>query len=393
MTHTNVSQIKRVQGLFVPRVALGLSVTRGIRVNSILIIPGQALIRGLVGRVIQGTTMTAEIGICLATHNGAAFLSEQLQSIAGQTFPNWHLYIRDDASSDDTLVQLSDFAARHPERVTLIKDGDGRLGPSGNFRRLMGRVREPYVAFSDQDDVWRPQKLERTYACMRALEEGRGAHRPCMVHADRSLIDAEGREIAPSYWGSRALAPSSFTGLETYLTFCLAAGSTMLINRRMLEIAQPVPTAARMYDCWIELLAHGLGEVAVLEDVVLAHRRHGGNATGATQEGDSAKQRRIWRRALRLLSSLDIQRRVYGIYFDQASALRHRHAKALPEDLVQRLDLFLSIPDRWLPGRILALRASGAAPPGLARMVVFAALSGRKRSHLPDKIGTPAAHS
>ena len=54
--------------------------------------------------------MTATIGICLATFNGARFLAAQLDSIAAQSFTDWHLYARDDGSVDGTLEILADFA-------------------------------------------------------------------------------------------------------------------------------------------------------------------------------------------------------------------------------------------------------------------------------------------
>lgn len=320
--------------------------------------------------------MTATIGILLATWNGARYLPAQLQSIAAQTHHDWHLTARDDGSDDGTLSILAAFARAHPGRVTVLRDGLGRLGPLGNFSRLMELAREPYLAFCDQDDVWRSGKLARALGRMRALEAAQAPGAPCLVHADRTVVDGAGREIASSWWASRGIGPADFPIFESHLSFCVAAGSTMLINRPLAELAGPIPATARMHDCWIELVAHAFGAVAWLEEIALDHRRHGRNASGSPRDNSAPAARRPLARATRLLSDLAVQKEVYGLYFAQAAAFRARYGDVLFPELRRNLDLFLSIPDRSLPGRLHAIWSSRAAPPGLARALVLAALAG-----------------
>ena len=290
--------------------------------------------------------MTAKIAICLATFNGARFLPEQLQSIAMQSHADWHLYVRDDNSSDGSAEILSDFAFCFPDRVTIIQDDRGRLGAQENFACLMETVNEPYIAFADQDDIWRPQKLARSFAQLRKIERNHGPDIPAMVHADRLLIDASGREIASSYWQSRGIRPAQFTTVENHYNFCLAAGSTMLINRPLMNLSLPVPTEARMYDCWIELVAHGLGVVDWLDDIALDHRRHGANASGSAQDNNSAAARRPIARAARLLRNLQLQQSVYARYMAQASAFRLRFHSQLATSTLRLSLIHISEPTR-----------------------------------------------
>ena len=322
--------------------------------------------------------MQDTIAIALATFNGAQFLPRQLESLAAQSHTDWHLFVRDDGSEDETVLCLERFAARYPDRVSLIRDGLGRLGARGNFSAVMGYIPMRYIAFCDQDDVWRQDKLARTFLEMRRLVSTSPKGMPLMVHADRRLIDAEGCEITPSYWRSRALSPRGFRHRESYYAFCLAAGSTMMINRALLDMALPVPEAARMHDCWIELVAHAFGRVRALDEIVLAHRRHGANASGATKNVDSVQARNVFARAVRLLSNLDRQRAVYRLYFEQATAFRARFSGHLSPCAARRLDHFLSLPERSLPGRLYALLAARAAPPGIVRAATLAFLSNRK---------------
>ena len=320
--------------------------------------------------------MGMTIGILMATFNGARFLGAQLASIAAQTHRDWHLHVRDDGSTDATPEILAAFARAHPGRVTLHRDDHGRLGARGNFARLMGAAGEPYIAFSDQDDVWHADRLARGLARLRALEAAMAPGTPCLVHSDRRVIDAGGAERAASFWRSRGIGPSDFGALEAHYAFPVAAGSTMLLNRALLDLARPVPSGARMYDSWVELVALAFGAVAPIDAPLVDHRRHGGNATGPAADNDSARARRPLARLLRLLRNLDRQRAVYAACFDQASALLARHGGDLPEGERRRLEAFLALPDQGFPGRLRTVAATGTAPPGRGRGLVLAWLSG-----------------
>ena len=101
--------------------------------------------------------------VLLATHNGMPWLEEQLNSILSQRDVNVELHISDDASSDDTIDYLTNLAQKDI-RIKLLSPR--KLGSAGkNFFRLINEVdlqdKCDYVAFSDQDDIWEPNKLIR----------------------------------------------------------------------------------------------------------------------------------------------------------------------------------------------------------------------------------------
>ncbi|MEP3256008.1 MAG: glycosyltransferase, partial [Roseibium sp.] len=106
-------------------------------------------------------TSHPSIGILLGTHNGARFLKEQLASIAGQTVGQITLYVSDDGSSDETSTILNDFVASGCCEVIRF-EGPGK-GFAENYRSLLQRAADTHDAymFSDQDDVWYPNKIER----------------------------------------------------------------------------------------------------------------------------------------------------------------------------------------------------------------------------------------
>lgn len=106
------------------------------------------------------------IAVLIATFNGAAHIEEQIRSIANQVDVQPHIYLRDDGSSDDTVVCARLAAKAGGIGLTVVED---ELGPSGsagaNFLILLRdaplTADTRYLAFADQDDIWLPNKLAR----------------------------------------------------------------------------------------------------------------------------------------------------------------------------------------------------------------------------------------
>ena len=112
-------------------------------------------------RMPHASIDAAQVAILMCTKNGAAFLDDQLKSIADQTHANWTLFVSDDGSTDATGNILKRFAANHAQR-TVVRNGPGK-GVCANFLSLATdpAIDADYFAFSDQDDVWYKDKLAR----------------------------------------------------------------------------------------------------------------------------------------------------------------------------------------------------------------------------------------
>jgi glycosyl transferase family 2 len=75
-----------------------------------------------------GRLTTARVAILMCTKNGAAFIDDQLHSIANQTHENWMLIVSDDHSNDATVTKLKAFAAARSQKV-IIRKGPGNPCP------------------------------------------------------------------------------------------------------------------------------------------------------------------------------------------------------------------------------------------------------------------------
>lgn len=220
------------------------------------------------------TITSASVAILLCTYNGSAFISEQLESFAMQTHRNWVIYVSDDGSSDETVKLLKDFQTKQGEDRLIILEGP-RQGFAKNFLSLIKNpsIDADYFAFSDQDDVWFPDKLERSIAHLTGVQNAPALYcsRTRLISADRQVIGASPLFLAPPHFRN-ALVQS------------IAGANTMLINRQTRALlAGTADDAIIVAHDWLTyLLVSGCGGKVIYDQIpTLDYRQHGGNLIGA----------------------------------------------------------------------------------------------------------------
>ena len=108
--------------------------------------------------------------VLMATRNGAAWIDEQLDSIAGQVGVNVHMIFSDDGSTDETLTILAR-RCRENGRFCQLPHHEPLGSAAANFFRLIRDadiLQADYIAFADQDDIWMNDKLQRAVLLLRA---------------------------------------------------------------------------------------------------------------------------------------------------------------------------------------------------------------------------------
>lgn len=233
------------------------------------------------------------IDILLATYNGERFLAEQLDSILAQSYTGWRVVARDDGSTDGTRRILERYVAAHPRRIMLVEDGDRELGACRNFERLMEQARADYVMFCDQDDVWLPDKIDRLLSAMGELEKSTGGDLPLLVHSDLAVVDENLRSLHPSFWRYQSVDPKFGQSLNRLLKQNVNTGCTALCNRRLIELALPIPAGALIHDWWIALVAAALGRIGFVREPLVQYRQHGQNKFGARRIGVASALRHL----------------------------------------------------------------------------------------------------
>jgi glycosyltransferase involved in cell wall biosynthesis len=282
--------------------------------------------------------MQPGIDIILSTYNGGKFLREQLDSILAQTFTDWRLLIRDDGSLDDTEEIVRDYARRHPLRILHVESAGENLGACQSFGRLLHCTDAAYVMLCDQDDIWFPDKIERTLEKMRRMEEENGPGSPCLVFSDVTVVDETLRVISPSGWRCQKSDPVTGTRLGRLVLMNPGNGCTMMINRELLKVAAPIPREALMHDYWLALAAVAFGRTGFLREPTLYYRQHGGNELGSKRWGSAY--------VLGLLRNLSAARGSMERHRQQALAFYERDHDNLKAGDREVLSAYVQLPQR-----------------------------------------------
>lgn len=137
----------------------------------------------------------AGISVVMATFNGARFLDEQLGSVLFQTVQPLEVIVCDDRSDDETVSIVESWMDRLPLKYYV---NESRLGVVRNFQRACSLATEGnYIALCDQDDIWKPDKLEKSRIALEKIDDHSS---PAMVYTDMEVVDENKKLLNVSFW-------------------------------------------------------------------------------------------------------------------------------------------------------------------------------------------------
>lgn len=133
------------------------------------------------------------VSIITPVYNGARFVSETIESVLAQTYPQWEMIVVDDGSKDESAEIVRRYAERD-HRITLLQQPNGGSASARNngIRHAHGQ----YIALLDADDLWEPQFLTSQLALMREKDA-------VLVYASHKRIDANSKEILRRWMASK----------------------------------------------------------------------------------------------------------------------------------------------------------------------------------------------
>ncbi|WP_291322891.1 glycosyltransferase family 2 protein [Desulfonatronospira sp.] len=218
------------------------------------------------------------VAVILSVHNGQAYLVPQLDSILGQTWQDFTLYIRDDGSTDNSPAILQEYA-RKDSRIRLIKTPGGNLGLTPSLKILLQAVRAQIIFFADQDDHWLPHKIQTMISSVpKSLNT-----EPWVAFSDLEVTDSQLNTVYPSFWSLAKINPEKTSFRHIVRRNCVT-GCACAINRRMLQLVQEMPDQA-LHDWWLASLASLQGRLIPVRAPLVRYRQHDNNAIGAQQGG------------------------------------------------------------------------------------------------------------
>ena len=203
--------------------------------------------------------------IVMATYNGEKYIEKQIDTILENMNNSDELIISDDFSTDNTRNIINKYIEKD-SRIKLI-DGP-KKGVKQNFANGIKEAKGRYIFLSDQDDIWKDDKINKVLECFEKEK--------CVVVVhDAQVINENEEDIISSFFEHRKSGSGIIKNIwkNTYIGCCMAFKSS--IKEKIL----PIPNNIEMHDQWIGIIGEKEGKSFFLKEKLINYRRHSGNVS------------------------------------------------------------------------------------------------------------------
>jgi len=208
------------------------------------------------------------ISIAMPTYNGGRYLREQLDSIYCQTKQPDEVIVVDDCSTDNTIEILKEFHKKYGLKYYI---NEKNLGYNKNFEKAITLCSSDFIALCDQDDIWLPEKIEKTYNKLKEYPKDIPALVSSFNSTDINILKCKVKNKCQS------------GGWHLNFTKYASQGCTLMFNKKLKDIIIPIPDGI-MYDAYIGFTAALLGNRYYIGEQLMYYRIHNDNAFAKKHE-------------------------------------------------------------------------------------------------------------
>jgi hypothetical protein len=217
------------------------------------------------------------VGIALAAYQpNPVWLAEQLASIAAQTHTEWICMITLDSPVEEIRSSPALAPFMHDARFVWVENPK-RLGLGSNFQKATQLLLErdvDLIAFSDQDDIWLPEKIAESVAAIKV----RGPL--SMVYCDAYLlVDGATR---PERLHDYTLKTRGNMSVAERIIQPQVNGFCEVFDASLARLHPTIPVESPDHDHWYSLVAAAYGGVHRIDKPLALYRQHAGNTIGIT---------------------------------------------------------------------------------------------------------------
>jgi glycosyltransferase involved in cell wall biosynthesis len=205
-----------------------------------------------------------EVAVLLATRNPTETIEIQINSIYAQNSVKVKIYWGDDRSTDETKEFVRELLAG--KNYVEIKDTG--IGATKNFLYLLRFPTEEYIAFSDQDDIWLPEKLAQHVSLLKD-----SSYLPSLSHSN-SIVLKNGKTR------KKKSVCQDHTFYQLSWQNCVQ-GCTILLNSKAQQLLNWMPqNYVLAHDWWAAQVISLYGKIFLNEKTDTHYRIHSANDVG-----------------------------------------------------------------------------------------------------------------
>lgn len=223
--------------------------------------------------------MQEKVDVLMATYNGEKYIKEQIESILNQTYKNIQLIISDDCSTDGTKEILQQYEQNDKVKVFYHEKN---LGYIKNFEFLLKNVESNLYMLSDQDDIWKKEKIKESVKKLKTEKLD-------LVFGDLEVVDNNLNIIYKSFDKYMKLdrkINKCITSYKLQYLYNCMTGCTILSKKELLDKILPLPSTSKymVHDYWIGLMVALNGKIGYIKNPYIKYRQHGSNQIGTGKE-------------------------------------------------------------------------------------------------------------
>lgn len=220
--------------------------------------------------------------VLLSTYNGELYLKKQLESILHQDEVCVRLLVRDDGSTDHTCEILREFAAKYPNLEWQTSENVGFVRSFSLLVEQALKYDAPvdFYAFSDQDDIWMPNKLKTACRFLGELKQDK----PSLFSSNSLFVDDNMNVLG------RFHKDTPHYTKQNVMIYPTEQGCSMVFNKKAVELYCANPPKKSWHDRWMCLICNFFGEISYCQIPLFYYRIHGGNMIG--------KKKKLWGRIM-----------------------------------------------------------------------------------------------
>jgi len=231
------------------------------------------------------------VSIILSTYNGEQYIKTQLESLINQTYKNIEIIITDDASLDTTLEILKTYANKYAN-IFLLQHSNN-VGYIKNFERGIKKAKGNFIALSDQDDWWYPEKIEELMNAIKNYD---------LVYCDSFFVDKNLQPMNTRFSKIKNMISEKKT--ISLIIDNSVSGHAMLFKKSLFNSAYPFPETLP-HDWWLAFVATTGNGIKYIDKALVKYRHHDSNLiASSSKKVKNIRKNRIEARRKRVLCFL-----------------------------------------------------------------------------------------
>ena len=212
------------------------------------------------------------VDILVTTYNTKEkYLKKQIESLLRQTYKNIKIYISDDNSSDEKVAKILKEYAKKDDRVKIYIQ-QKNLGYNKNFEFLLQQSTAEYIMFSDHDDIWHKDKVEKS---LQKIKE----ENVDMVYCNCRQVDENDIVLQDDYFKYKNV-PLVKGKSKLAISRCVGIGCSQIITKAVKDKMIPFKKEVIAHDWLAAFIANEGKGMCYIEETLFDYRLHNTNVFG-----------------------------------------------------------------------------------------------------------------